>query len=62
MIVNPVFVRLRGTYQIYGFRDSFIFNGNNPKPILRAEYRRDAKLLFRSPIHRSHNSNQQLFS
>ena len=63
MIVNPVFVRLRGTSKIYGFRDNFLFfNGNKPKPILRDEYGRDAKLLFRSPIHRSHNTNQKLFS
>jgi hypothetical protein len=41
---------------------AFIFNGNKPKPILRDEYGRDAKLLFRSPIHRSHNTNQKLFS
>jgi hypothetical protein len=41
---------------------TFIFYGNKPKPILRAEYGRDAKLLFRIPIHRSHDSNQQLFS
>jgi hypothetical protein len=31
-------------------------------PILRDEYGRDAKLLFISPIHRSHDSNQQMFS
>jgi hypothetical protein len=41
---------------------TFILYGNKPKPILRDEYGRDAKLLFRSPIHRSHDSNQQLFS
>jgi hypothetical protein len=63
MIVNLVFVRLRGTSKIYGFRDNFLFfNGNKTKPILRDEYGRDAKLLFRSPIHISHNSNQQSFS
>jgi hypothetical protein len=62
MIVNPVFVRLRGTSKIYGFRDKFYsFNGNKPKPILRDEYGGDAKLLFKSPFHRSHDSNQQLF-
>jgi hypothetical protein len=62
MIVNPVFVRLRGTSKIYGFRDNFYsFNGNKPKPILRVEYGGDAKLLFKSLFHISHDSNQQRF-
>jgi hypothetical protein len=62
MIVNPMFVRLRGTSKIYGFRDNFCsFNGNKPKPIIRVEYGGDAKILFRSPIHRYHDSNQQMF-
>ena len=62
MIVSRVFVRLRGTVEIYGFRDNFYsFNGNEPKPILRVEYGGDAKLLFRSPIHISHDINQQMF-
>jgi hypothetical protein len=62
IIVNPVFVRLRGTSKIYGFRDNFYsFNGNKPKPILRAEYEGDAKLLFRILFHRSHDTNQQMF-
>jgi len=41
---------------------AFIFNGDKPKPILRDEYGRDAKHMFISPIHRSHDNNQQLFS
>jgi hypothetical protein len=62
MTVNPVFVRLRGTSKIYGFRDNFYsFNGNEPKPILKVEYGGDSKLLFGSPFHRYHDSNQQLF-
>jgi hypothetical protein len=62
MIVNPVFVRLRGTSKIYGFRDNlYSLNGNKPKPILRDEYGGDAKILFRSLFHRSHDSNQQMF-
>jgi hypothetical protein len=37
----------------------FIFNGDKPKTYSKAECERDAKILFRSHIHRSHNSNQQ---
>jgi hypothetical protein len=61
MIVNLVFVRLRGTSKVYGFRDSFYLYGDKPKTYSKAEYERDAKLLFRSHLHRSHNSNQHLF-
>jgi hypothetical protein len=39
----------------------FIFNGDKPKTYSKAECERDAKLLFRSHLHRSHNSNQHLF-
>jgi hypothetical protein len=39
----------------------FIFNGDKPKTYSKVEYERDAKLLFRSHLHRSHNSNQHLF-
>jgi hypothetical protein len=39
----------------------FIFNGDKPKTYSKAEYERDAKLLFKSHLHRSHNSNQHLF-
>jgi hypothetical protein len=62
MIVNLVFVNLEAHPKYMDLEIAFIFNGNKQKPILRVEYGRDAKLLFRSPIHRSHNSNQQLFS
>jgi hypothetical protein len=39
----------------------FIFNGDKPKTYSKAEYERDAKLLFRSHLHRSHDSNQHSF-
>ena len=42
------------------FRDSFIFYGDNPKTYSKAECERDAKLLFRSHLHRSHDSDQHL--
>jgi hypothetical protein len=44
------------------FRDSFIFYGDNSKTYSKAECERDAKLLFRSHLHSSHDSNQHLFS
>jgi hypothetical protein len=40
------------------FRDSFIFYGDNPKTYSKAECERDAKLLFRSHFHSSHDSDQ----
>jgi hypothetical protein len=40
------------------FRDSFIFYGDNPKTHSKAECERDAKLLFRSHLHSSHDSDQ----
>jgi hypothetical protein len=39
----------------------FILNGDKTKTYSRDEYERDAKILFRSHLHRSHNSNQHLF-
>jgi hypothetical protein len=42
------------------FRDSFIFYGDNPKTYSKAECERDAKLLFRSHLHSSHDSDQHL--
>ena len=39
----------------------FIFNGDKPKTYSKAEYERDAKLLFRSHLHKSYNCNQHLF-
>jgi hypothetical protein len=44
------------------FRDSFIFYGDNPKTYSKAECERDAKLLFRSHFHSSHDSDHHLFS
>ena len=38
----------------------FIFNGDKPETYSKAECERDAKLLFRSHLHRSHDSDQHL--
>ena len=60
LIVNPVFVRLKGTSKIYGFRNNFCsFSGNKSKANLSAEYERNAKLLYIRYIHRSLTFNQQ---